>query len=183
MNEFNRKQAHSRNRQTFICTHLYFAAKVNNAICWMYCTEWYVYVRNPCANASMQCTLYIEQTYGIETKHGRKSWWYCICPKRSGVVWLKIATTKKPLRLIEITSRSQRMEIAEISPFRSILLKLVQHNRADFVFLNVQSSYMQFIIFFTSSDFSVPIHRFLCVLNSGFFLTFCDHEVDFIIAM
>lgn len=134
MNEFNRKQAHSRNRQTFICTHLYFAAKVNNAICWMYCTEWYVYVRNPCANASMQCTLYIEQTYGIETKHGRKSWWYCICPKRSGVVWLKIATTKKPLRLIEITSRSQRMEIAEISPFRSILLKLVQHNRADFFF-------------------------------------------------
>lgn len=83
---------------------------------------------------------------------------------------LKIAINKKKqLLLIEIASHSQWMEIAEISPFSSILLKLVQHNRPDSLFLNVQSSYMQFIIFLTSSDFSVPIHRFLCAQQVVFF--------------
>lgn len=76
---------------------------------------------------------------------------------------------KKPLQLIEITSHSQWMEIAEIYRFSSILLAMPQHNWPDF-FASAQSSYMQFIIFFTSSDVSVPIHHlFLCSTVRCFF--------------
>lgn len=64
------------------------------------------------------------------------------------------------------------MEIAEIK---------YSMKSAQSTSFNMAIHYMQFIIFFTSSDVSVPNHGAYVFHHRFFFLSYGDHEVDFVI--